>query len=546
MQRSVVLLLGLTLGLAACRDEAPGPVQPDDPVSPALLEGANAVPADFVPEPFDEADFLARFPRLGGDDLLTRTEDLLPDAFFATLLPEASASEAKTAVVDPSPPKGDVLFTFDLTGSMFGAIGAAKTGSVDIMNAVAGVITDVQFGVVSYRDYPGNYTNPPDCEYDLFGWGYMPYGGSSDFPYALNQGITADGSLISAAIAPFTAGGGADGPESYARVMYETYSDGAIGWRTGAKRMVVNFADNIPHDCDLGTGWDPGRDAVIGTSDDLDWEVVLAGMATNNISLIQVHTSSYYFSAWETWAESTGGAAYQLYIASSDDIADDIAAFIEAEVQNIDAFTVEVCGEYPAYAGWLTGVSPAEYTGLTVEETIELDFELTYTVPAGTAPGVYTFEVCAIGDGAEYGRQTVEITVPDEVAIDIKPGSWPNSINLGNGDSNGKSNGAGANIAVALFSSPAFDATAVDPATVTLGDEAAPDTPVSMKNNGTWFAALEDVNGDGLLDVVFHFDRDVLIANGDLTAATTYLSLWGMGPGGLPFTGMDAVRVVPE
>src|SRR5438876_915659 len=60
----------------------------------------------------------------------------------------------------------------------------------------------------------------------------------------------------------------ADGPESYSRVLFESYSDPNIGWRSGAKRVMVNFGDDVPHDCNYDaiiggthdTGHDPGRD----------------------------------------------------------------------------------------------------------------------------------------------------------------------------------------------------------------------------------------------------------------------------------------------
>ena len=35
--------------------------------------------------------------------------------------------------------------------------------------------------------------------------------------------------------------GGSDGPESYSRALYEAYSDPAIGWRPGSRRLLVNF-----------------------------------------------------------------------------------------------------------------------------------------------------------------------------------------------------------------------------------------------------------------------------------------------------------------
>ncbi len=74
------------------------------------------------------------------------------------------------------------------------------------------------------------------------------------------------------------------------------------------------------------------------------------------------------------------------------------------------------------------------------------------------------------------------------VAIDIKPGSYPNTINLG-------SKGV---IPVAILSDADFDATTVDPETVSLAGSG-----VAMRGKGNKLLAHEeDVNGDGLTDLV--------------------------------------------
>ncbi|MHC4521451.1 MAG: hypothetical protein ACYTAS_22900, partial [Planctomycetota bacterium] len=65
-------------------------------------------------------------------------------------------------------------------------------------------------------------------------------------------------------------------------------------------------------------------------------------------------------------------------------------------------------------------------------------------------------------DGWEWSNNTgkvfVDVSLNCPICIDIKPGSWPNAINQG-------SNGL---IPIAIFSSPEFDATQVDPTTVSL------------------------------------------------------------------------------
>lgn len=116
--------------------------------------------------------------------------------------------------------------------------------------------------------------------------------------------------------------------------------------------------------------------------------------------------------------------------------------------------------------------------------------------------------------------------VLQEVEIDIKPGSDPNSINLG-------SNGV---VTVAILSTAMFDATTVDPTTVALADAA-----VKVKGKGTPMAAVEDVDGDGIDDLVVHVETQGL----SLTDGAAQAILTGETYGGMVIAGVDAVRIVP-
>lgn len=104
-----------------------------------------------------------------------------------------------------------------------------------------------------------------------------------------------------------------------------------------------------------------------------------------------------------------------------------------------------------------------------------------------------------------------------EEDIDIKPGSYPNSINL-------KSNG---NVPVAILTSENFDASTVDPVTV----EFAGALPVK------W--VVEDVDGDGDMDMVFHFKNQEL--NLDETSTEAYLT--GYTDTGEFIWGKDTVKI---
>ena len=130
--------------------------------------------------------------------------------------------------------KLDVVFAFDTTGSMGGAIDTAKENAIDIMNLVRSRISDAQFGVISFEDYAG-YMSPDS------GYGDT-YGGENDDPYILNQIVTDNPTLVQNAINQLYADDGYDWPESYTRALYElsdpTPRVDYVRWRTDAKKIA--------------------------------------------------------------------------------------------------------------------------------------------------------------------------------------------------------------------------------------------------------------------------------------------------------------------
>ncbi len=111
-------------------------------------------------------------------------------------------------------------------------------------------------------------------------------------------------------------------------------------------------------------------------------------------------------------------------------------------------------------------------------------------------------------------------------SIDIKPSSYPNSINLG-------SNGT---VPVAIFSTPELDATIIDPLTVTLAS-----APVKLKGNGTAMYSFQDINNDGLLDLVVHVSAEAL----QLSETDEVANLIGYTSDLTEIIGNDTIRVVP-
>jgi len=141
--------------------------------------------------------------------------------------------------------------------------------------------------------------------------------------------------------------------------------------------------------------------------------------------------------------------------------------------------------------------------------------------------GDYTLQAGSPCIGAGSGGQDMGVIFDEcgcappviQVTIDIKPGSYPNSINLG----------AKGVVPVAVLTTDEFDAGTVDPASVVFAGAG----PVH------W--ALEDVDGDGDVDLVLHFKMQGL----DLDAGNTEATLTGSTGDGQEIQGMDSVRIVP-
>jgi hypothetical protein len=113
------------------------------------------------------------------------------------------------------------------------------------------------------------------------------------------------------------------------------------------------------------------------------------------------------------------------------------------------------------------------------------------------------------------------------VSIDIKPGALPNSINLG-------ANGV---VPVAILTTPEFDASTVDGLSLSLSGAS-----VKLRGKSQEVGALEDVDGDGDLDLVVQFYINEL----ELTAGATEAVLTGNTKSGAEIMGKDSVRIVPE
>jgi len=396
---------------------------------------SNDAPKAYVPSAVKDSDVLIKEVHL---------TSISPTEFSATLKPGESATETKIVTLTGSIPRADVIFSFDLTGSMGGVLSIAQTQALSIMTQLDTVIADANYGVTSHMDYPGTYNS--------FGY-YNTYGEAGiDYAYALNQSITSDRTAVKTAINGLQLGYGYDGPEDYTRVFYESYADTRVGWRPGAKRIFIHFGDIIPHDNNLfkgisgtsstlcsgvygiyntstggcSTGGDPGRDGIMQVTsdptmigvgnDDLDLSQVLAAMKSNNVILLEVHNSGSYGSdtpLWNNWVNRTGGGLY-LISTSGTGLANAILNLTNTSASNIG--TLSLVTVPSSYASWIS-TNPVSYTNFTIPAGgLSKTFTVTITPPASTPAGLYNFKIQAIADGGLIGEQTVSITVTGVVA----------------------------------------------------------------------------------------------------------------------------------
>jgi len=170
----------------------------------------------------------------------------------------------------PSSGRLDVVFLMDTTYSMNRVIATVQTEVNQITSELQARVPDTAFGLATFSDYPGIYGVPRDV------------------PYAVQQTLTTDIVLFQSAVNGISTffGSGGDGPEAYGRALDEVVS---FNWRDDARRVVVLVGDTVPHTerTVYGDGRpDPGRDGIIGTSDDISFVEAINRTRVNEITVV--------------------------------------------------------------------------------------------------------------------------------------------------------------------------------------------------------------------------------------------------------------------
>ncbi len=109
----------------------------------------------------------------------------------------------------------DIFFVIDRTGSMDGEIDNIKRNLQNtIVPQINAAITDVQFGVATYADFP-----------------IGSYGDRMDIPFTLVTPVDRSLSNVQGALNSVTAGGGGDNPEAMVEALYQVATgEGYLPW----------------------------------------------------------------------------------------------------------------------------------------------------------------------------------------------------------------------------------------------------------------------------------------------------------------------------
>ncbi len=446
--------------------------------------------------------------------ICTAAAQVRPPMVEAVLEPGESIHLEKEVDVPEGPEKLDLCLIVDLSGSYGDDLPNIKALASALFDGVTAGIPDSRFGLASFVDYP-----------------FGPWGSSAtgDYAYRLEQDLTPSKATWVAAVNSLSTRFGADFPESQYEAFFQIATGAgrdvppagpslgdvapgqACSWRSDATRVAVLTTDASFHNAG-----DPGPFPYPGPSQ----AATLAALQANDIKVIGLKAPGAG-GELDALAAATGGSV-QPTTANSSDIVDAILAAFDELTFDI---TVTPMGCDPLLVDLNPDVIPDVQGPDTVffEEWIEVPPDvMAEDLDGGRVHCTVEF----LADNAPIGEQTIWITVLRRVPIDIKPGSFPNSINCN------RTRGV---IPVGLLGSADFDVTTVDVTTLAFGPNGA--SPAhDLPDSGH----LEDVNSDGFLDLVSHY----VAGETGILCGDTQACLRGQTEDGIHFEGCDSVRTV--
>lgn len=358
---------------------------------------------------------------------------------------ELSTCDTHTETVTVTVPKSaavakaDIYFLADNTGSMGSVIAAVQAGASSILSSLP---PGLQFGVGFYRDFPG----------------------SAASVFQNQQPITGNLVAVQAAISVWGASGGGDAPEGqfYALDQIAEPPGGSIGWRPGAKRIIVWFGDAPAHEDICPT--------ISGLSYPINEASVTSQLTTEGIQVLAISTTTGvpgaldgdpkigndYVPACGAQSGNLGQASRIAAATSGIHITGINAGTIVSTIINelkallaIKNLHLEAVGGIVPFVTSIT--PPGGYGPLASDLEHVLKFEVTFSgdvVDCATRDRVFTGALDVVADGVVVGAKPTRITVPackftygvkfvcgtqadcDCGCTSVRPGAYATEINI--------------------------------------------------------------------------------------------------------------------
>jgi len=341
--------------------------------------------------------------------------------------------------------KADVYFLADNTGSMGPVLSAVKAGANAIITAL-GNSFDLHYGVGAYHDF-------------------ADFPGSPGSVFQPILALTGNAAAVPPAFNTWTAAGGGDGPEAqlFALDQIAQPPSGSIGWRAGAKHIVVWFGD--------APGHDPICPAISGLTSAITETSATAKLVSNNITVLAINTTTGYPQALDDDPKAT---SFDYGICGAPAGLPGQATRITAATHGIDAPNINpsqivqtIINQIIVLLGiqnvhlqpvgaivpFVASITPASFGPLDPTKDNVLQFQVTFdgdVVDCKTRDQIFTGAIDVVADGTVVAAKPTRITVPackytygvkfvcgvqrewspDGGCAPVRPGAYATEINI--------------------------------------------------------------------------------------------------------------------
>ena len=351
---------------------------------------------------------------------LAVADSISPESDSALLSVGQTYNITKTVTVDglAADAKIDVVFVFDTTNGWMDFFDNWQAAGVptDIVNLAKAVSTDVNYGVVTYEDFPVG-----------------PWGAAGDVAYTKLQDLSNSDAATIAAMQGISTGNGDDSPEANLHALGTLSSD--ITWRPNSTRVVLWFGDEPGHpsfETDGPAAFNsypgnfdtPGAIAALLGADVVVEALDFEGLLGLNGNVKDWSNTTIDSDQATKIIEATGGDYWDNFWTGSN-LATDFAAVVSTVESALDAALFEYI------VSLATSLTPAEkaelglsglvptFAGTREDGTDVYSWNLQYTPTAAAAGRTYSFSIDALVDGLlaarESDRYTVDGTIVDPV-----------------------------------------------------------------------------------------------------------------------------------